>query len=63
MLAYPDGTNSLTTAALQVHLLLGFKIQQDQLVPSDVQQGTGVQKLQVSSFFAVIAKRMSEVSR
>lgn len=57
--AYPNDTNSSTTAASQVDLLLGFQIQKDQLVPSYVHAGAAVQKLQVGPLSAVIAKGMS----
>lgn len=57
--AYPNDTNSSTTAASQVDLLLGFQVQKDQLVPSYVHAGTAVQELQVGPLFAVITKGMS----
>lgn len=43
--AYPNDTNSCTTNASQVHLFLGFQIQNDQLVPGDVHDGMAVQQL------------------
>lgn len=58
--AYPNDTNSCTTNTSQVHLFLGFQIQNDQLVPGDVHDGIVVQQLQVGPLFAVIAKGVSE---
>lgn len=37
VMAYPNNTNSSTTATMKIDLFLGYQIHKDQLVPSNIQ--------------------------